>query len=157
MMFCPQWSLTFNVRCLASANLDQPYLDFHLVRNTPQPVLVAGYRHRWYRFASGCMVLRSLEAHRTIFLLRSHVFTPISVWAGLGWYKLDSLHPEGLCCRSGFPELVGYRILYSYNSLDNWDPEPDPSRLRGWVHYHEAYAAELPAFNPAHFRRHLRG
>ena len=113
--------------------------------------------HRWYRFSSGAVVLKSLDIHRTLFEVRGRLFTPISVWAGLGWYKLDSLHPEGLCCRSGFPELVGYRILYSYSSGDSWEVEPEPSRLRGWIPYHEEYATELPYFNPAHFRRYLRG
>ncbi len=113
--------------------------------------------HRWYRFASGAVVLSGLEIHRVLFERRRVSFAPISVWAGLGWYKLDSLHPEGLCCRSGFPELVGYRILYSYSSGDSWEVEPEPSRLRGWVPYFEEYSSELPSRNPAYFRRYLRG
>ncbi len=113
--------------------------------------------HRWYRFASGAVVLSGLEIHRILFEQKGVSFTPVSVLAGLGWYKLDSLHPDGLCCRSGFPELVGYRILYSYSSGESWETEPEPSRLRGWVHYFEEYASELPTRNPAYFRRYLRG
>ena len=113
--------------------------------------------HRWYRVASGARVLAVLPLHSVLFEVKGVNLCPVATWAGLGWYKLDSLHPEGLCCRPGFPELVGYRILYSYSSGDSWDIEPEPTRLRNWVFYSEEYAEELPTRNPAYFRRHLRG